>query len=188
MGANRVKGWLFGEYVRMIRQRKDVDWSGVLGDDDLGIVRQRIANADWYPMDVFERLGNAILSQLPGDKLRAVRLWGGMSVDDLLQFHPNLVVRTDPVESLMRFRVLRSTFFDFEAIQIPMLVHDAAHIVIAYGMGAIAEEAAAHQTMGFFERVVALSGGRDVRAAFVERSWAGDTRTLLELGWTSPKT
>ena len=94
-----------------------------------------------------------------------------------------LVAERDPVESLTRFRVLRGTFFDFEAISIPMLHDDEARIVIDYGMGMPAEEAACMQAIGFFERVLELSGCVSVNHRFLERSWVVDPRTMIELTW-----
>jgi hypothetical protein len=54
-------------------------------------------------------------------------------------------------------------------------------------MGAIAEEVASHQTMGFFEKLLELAGATDVYARFVQRSWKGDPRTLIALAWVSPE-
>ena len=91
----------------------------------------------------------------------------------------------DPLETLNRFRVLRSTYFDFDALTVIMLHEGAAEIEVSYHMGMPAEEAAAYQTMGFFERQVELAGGREIEAQFRQRSWAGDARTLLALVWAS---
>jgi hypothetical protein len=175
---------LFLDYVRMVRARKDLDWSTQLSADELRFVNAKIDLDAWYPMPVFERLGNAILALVAADQMELVRLWGYHSVDGLCAKEPDLLAAGDPVESLMRFRVLRSTFFDFEALQVPMLVPDEAQVVIAYGMGNPAEEAASWQTMGFFQRLLELAGGTEVRADFIEKSWAGDARTLLVLAWT----
>jgi hypothetical protein len=53
-------------------------------------------------------------------------------------------------------------------------------------MGMPAEEAAAYQTMGFFEGLLELAGVRELRAAFRERSWDGDARTLIAISWQMP--
>ena len=64
------------------------------------------------------------------------------------------------------------------------MLHDhETEIVIRYHMGMPAEEAAAMQTLGFFERLLELAGARDVDATLRERSWIGDARTLLVLRW-----
>jgi hypothetical protein len=174
---------LFAEYVRMIRGHKDFDWASQLAPEDLPYLTGRVDPGGWYPMETFERLGNAILRFIANDDLRAVRMWGRFSVDAHRARQPDLVAVGDPVETMQRFRVFRSTFFDFPALDILMLVDDEAEIAIAYGMGARAEEAASYQTMGFFERQLELAGASDVEAKFTQRSWAGDPRTLLALHW-----
>lgn len=181
----QVKGVLFLDYVRMIRSHKRVDWSQHLAPEDLSYLSTPIDPKAWYPMAGFERLGNAILKVIAQNQLLAVRMWGRFSVDQLRKDQPELVAVGDPLETLNRFRVLRSTYFDFDALKLIMLHEGAAEIEIAYHMGMPAEEAASYQTMGFFERQVELAGGREVEARFPQRSWAGDARTLLALTWTS---
>ena len=167
----------------MIRSQKDVDWKAHLLPRDMDYLKQRIEPAEWYPMETFERFGIAILKEVADGKVESVRMWGRFSVDDLARQHEGLVVEGDPVESLMRFKVLRGSFFDFEAIEIPMLLDNEAHVVISYGMSNLAEEAASNQTMGFFERLVEIAGGSDVHAEFISRSWAGDPQTVVRLSW-----
>lgn len=179
-----VKGVLFADYIRMIRSHKGVDWTRLLTIEDLTFLRTQIEPDEWYPMASFERLGNAILSVIALNDLNAVRQFGWHQVDQLAIANPMLVAPDDPVETLSRFRVLRSTFFDFEALQIPLLHEDEARVLVAYHMGLRAEEAASYQTLGFFERLLALSGADNARGGFLERSWAGDERTLLELTWS----
>ncbi len=178
-----VRGVLFADYVRMIRGQKGVDWSQHLLPEDLPYLKAHIEPLDWYPMASFERMGNAILRVVAQSNLEAVRMWGRFQVDQLRIAQPALVAPRDPVETLTRFRILRSTYFDFEALRIPMLLEDEAQVVISYYMGMPAEEAASIQTMGFFERLLELAGATGVHARFKERSWGGDSRTLLELRW-----
>ena len=178
-----VKGVLFADYVRMLRGHKTVDWSRQLHSDDLPFLKSKIVATEWYPMVTFERMGNAILREVADNDLEAVRMWGRFSVDALRAASPQLVADGDPLETLMRFRVLRSTFFDFEALEIPSLSEGQADIVIHYHMGSIAEEAACYQTMGFFERLLDLGGATNIFVHFTSRSWNGDARTLLQVSW-----
>jgi hypothetical protein len=181
--SRHVKGILFADYVRMIRGTKGVDWKRHLDDEDLAYVSLRIEPEAWYPMTTFERLGNAILKEIAGGEVEAARMWGRISVDQLRATTPNLVADGDPLDTLMRFRVLRSTFFDFDALEVRAASPDHATILIRYHMGAMAEEAAAFQTMGFFERLLSVAGANAIDARFKERSWAGDKQTLLALAW-----
>ena len=184
--SRRVKGILFAEYVRMIRGHKQYDWHAQLEAEDLAHLSARVDPAGWYPMETFERFGNAILTNVALGQLEAVRMWGRFSVDQHRAAQPALVEPGDPVETLQRFRVLRATFFDFPALEIPLLLDDQAEVVIRYHMGARAEEAASFQTMGWFERQLELAGATNVNARLTERSWAGDARTLLSLSWDPP--
>ncbi len=181
--SRHVKGVLFSDYVRMIRSTKGVDWKRHLDAEDLAYVAVRIEPNAWYPMTTFERLGNAILKEIAGGEVEAARMWGRISVDQLRTATPSLVAEGDPLETLMRFRVLRSTFFDFEALEVRSASPDHATISIGYHMGAMAEEAASYQTMGFFERLLDVAGAEGVDARFTQRSWTGDRQTLLELAW-----
>jgi hypothetical protein len=181
--VRQVKGILFVDYVRMLRGYKGVDWSAHLPPEDLAYLSAHIDPDGWYPMATFERLGNQILHFVAKDDLQAVRMWGRFSVDVLRSRYPMLLAQGDPIETVNRFRVLRASFFDFDALEILMLHDDEAEIVIRYYMGMPAEEAASIQTLGFFERLIELSGGKNVDAKLRERSWLGDRRTLLALRW-----
>jgi len=181
--SRNVKGSLFADYVRMIRARKDVKWERHLPPEDLAHVLRHVDLVGWYPMETFERLGNAILAEIANGDLRLVRLWGRLSASPLAELHPTLVSAADPVETLMRFKVLRASFFDFEALEIPMLIQGEAQVVIRYHMGPTAEEAASYQTVGFCEGLLSLADASEVEAEFAQRSWAGDPRTLVFLRW-----
>jgi hypothetical protein len=140
----------------------------------------------WYPMATFERMGNQILRTTARGELFPVQLWGRYSASQMRAAHPSLLSPGDPIETLNRFRVMRETFFDFSALEVPILHDDEAQIIVRYHMGMPAEEAAAHQTMGFFEGLLELAGARDIRAQFRERSWQGDPKTLIAITWRMP--
>ncbi|MDB4946692.1 MAG: hypothetical protein JWP97_6226 [Labilithrix sp.] len=181
--TRNVKGILFADYVRMMRSRKDMDWSIHVPREDMYYLRAKVEPLDWYPMETFERFGNAILAEIGGGSLEAVRMWGRLSVDALSAASPSLVAPGDPVDTMMRFRVQRATYFDFEAIEIPALAPGRAEIIIHYHMGARAEEAASYQTMGFFERLVEVAGATSVHAQLTECSWTTSNRTVLVIDW-----
>lgn len=180
-----VKGVLFLDYVRMLRSHKGIDWVRHLPPEDHPWLEERIDPSGWYPMAAFERIGELILTHVARGDLQAVRQWGRLSVDLLRAVTPALVEPGDPIETLNRFRVLRTTYFDFDALAVPMLHDGDAQIVIGYYMQPIAEEAAAFQTMGFFERLLETADAGPVEASFASRAWIGEARTLLVLRWRS---
>jgi hypothetical protein len=182
----QVKGTLFVDYVRMLRAKKGVDWARYLAPQDLVYLEERISPDGWYPMTTFERMGVAILDEVAGKNLGMAELWGRMSTDGLCALHPNLLAPGDPCESLMRFQVLRQGFFDYPALTMREITDGEASVEVAYGMGARAEEAAAHQTLGFFARLLEVSGATHVKVGFAACSWDGAPRTIITMQWASP--
>jgi hypothetical protein len=174
---------LFVDYVRMLRAEKAVDWSKFLSPHDLGYLTQRIEPEEWYPMETFERMGLAILATIAGGSVESVRAFGRLSIDWLCRSTPGLVARGDPRDTLMRFQVLRRGFFDYPALEIKSISDGEAAIHIAYGMSPRAEEAASWQTLGFFERLVEVAGGEDVKAWFSSRAWENEPTTIAQIRW-----
>ena len=170
----------------MLRAYKGVDWSAYLTADDLPYLAAHVEPAEWYPMESFERMGVAILREIARDDLKLVQHFGRVSLNALSKQYDNLVAPGDPHESLVRFRVLRQSFFDFPALEIQDVFEREASAVIGYGMGAVAEEAATYQTMGFFERLLELSGGDRVRVSLAAASWLGDAKTRIRMSWAKP--
>jgi hypothetical protein len=180
----KVKGTLFVDYVRMLRAHKGADYTSYLYPEDMEYLLSRIDPAEWYPMRTFERMGIAILSEVAHGDLETVRQFGRISIDWLCHQHPTLLARGDPPTTLMRFQVLRRTFFDYAALELTSLCDGEAAVAVSYEMGPVAEEAATWQTVGFFERLLEVAGAGDVQAWLSSRSWAGDARTLIQLRWT----
>ena len=182
-----VKGSLFVDYVRMMRSRKDVDWTRHLKTEDLPYLATRIDPAGWYPMETFSRFGIAILDEIAhGDSFLA-RGWGRMSVDHLVTVEEGLLVEGDPRESLMRLLVHRTSLFDFDPVSLPQLTDRHATVHVHYGMSSRAEQAASFQTLGFFGRLVELAGGRGVLTRLTQRSWEGDPVTAFMVDWEPPE-
>jgi hypothetical protein len=167
----------------MLRRSKHVQWERLLPPEDVVYLKQRVEAEAWYPMATFERFGVAILENVEGATLEAVRLWGRFSASVYATEHIELIAPREPMETLMRLRVLRGTLFDFPAFDIPMLIDNQALVSMSYQMGPVAEEAACVQTMGFCEGILALAGAPAVRAEFDTRSWLGAPQTRMNLEW-----
>ena len=179
-----VKGIFFVDYVRMIKRRKDVDWSRHLEPGDLELLAGRIEHDAWYPVEVFERMGLAILREIAESSMEAVHLWGRYYMDGLFEMHDTLIVEGDPQESLMRFHMLRKSFFDYDALQLEGFMGTEVTLTIHYGMSALAEEASVSQTLGFFERLLELSGAEAITHEIEQRSWEGAPSTIVRLRWS----
>jgi hypothetical protein len=184
VSQRHVKGALFVDYVRMIRGHKSTAWAQHLTPRDLDYLGKRVEPDAWYPMDTFERMGIAILAEIRPD-LETIRAWGGAQVKWLCAQEPSPLVVGDVFETLMRFRVVRASFFDYPALDIEDLTEGEATLIISYGMSKRAEEAASWQTVGFFERLLEVAGATGVRASFATKAWEDDLVTTAALRWTA---
>lgn len=181
----QVKGTLFVDYVRMLRANKEAHWTRHLLSADIEYLKQRIDPTGWYPMDSFERMGVAILAEVAQGDLSAVRAWGRAQTEWILQTQTDLLAPGEPTESLMRFQVMRNSFFNYTAVEFDYVYDGEAALEVKYGMGPTAEEAASLQTLGFFERLVELAGAQKVEGWFSAESWKGAPVTTLQLRWTA---
>jgi hypothetical protein len=177
---------LFVDYVRMLRARKGVPLGDYLEVGDHEYLIQHIDPAGWYPMDVYERLGLAILGEIAGNDLELVRNWGRQTIDELAFAQPELFAGADLRETFMRFQVLRQSLFDYPAARITAIHDGEARIEISYGMSPKAEEAATYQSIGFLERLLEISGARNPEVRLRTRSWEGDDTTVIHARWQQP--
>lgn len=180
----KVKGFLFRDYVKMLKSQPAADWTPYLLPSDMPYLVEPIQEKEWYPFDAFERLGLAIIAEIANHSMEAVRLWGRLSADNLFKAFPTLLCEGDPMETMMRFHVLRKMFFSFDAVNIETFYTQYAKLKIGYEMSETAEEAATYQTVGVMERLIERSGGNEIQYAFLSRAWKGDPVTILELRWT----
>lgn len=184
--SRHVRGFLFVDYVRIIRAHKQIAWEEHLQEEDLPWLSQQIELHEWYPMDSYERMGLAILDNIAGGDMELIHRWGRETVDLLHESQPYLIADGDPSETFNRFDVLRQTLFDFPAVQSRFIRDGKVSILIDYKMSARAEEAACHQSLGFIERLLELAGAENIQVGLARRSWSGDGDTVMEVAW-SPK-
>jgi hypothetical protein len=181
--SRQVKGVLFADYVRMLRATKNVPWENHLPAQDLHFLSERIDPGGWYPMESYERMGLAILDQIAHGDFAIVRQWGRKTIDELRAVEPVLFEGSDPREIFMRFQVLRQTLFNFPAAEVLSIRDGKAVVQVLYGMSARAEEAASWQSVGFLERLMEVSGARDVEAWFESTVWGGAPATRIIVAW-----
>jgi len=179
----QVCGILFLDYVRMLRRRKSEHLDKYLQPGDLQYLSQQIEPDGWYPMQVFERMGLAILGEIVGTETDSIRLWGRTQISEVLRFVPDLRVEGKPQDSITAVGTYLSALFDYPAVTVVDSAEGSATVRISYGMSAEAEEAACWQALGFFESLVEEAGGEAVRGEFTQTSWTGADATELKLHW-----
>lgn len=181
--VKKVRGSLFADYVRMIKKRPDIDWSKYLTPEDMAYLNRHIHENEWYPFDVYERMGIGIIKEVAGENYESVRAWGRLAGEKLVRTNKSLLSQNDPMESLMRFHILRGSFFDFDPVYIRNLSPFFAKLEINYGLSQVAEKAATYQALGYIEMLLKLSGAANIKYRFPEKCWEGAPYTVLDISW-----
>jgi len=181
--TKHVKGTLFLDYVRMIKKRKDTDWSRHLEPEDREIIKGQVLPSNWYPLDSYQRMGVAVLHEIAGGDVQVVREWGKRSLEELTKVYRNLVQEGEPMKSMERFQILRARFFDFEGLKIEPRQGNRVHLTVDMAFENVAEEAYAYQMAGSFERLLELSGAKNVTWKFHQKAWEGDESTVIDISW-----
>jgi len=181
--AKHVKGTLFLDYVRMIRKRKEVDWSKHLRREDLEILGRMVLPSEWYPLETYQRCGVAVLHEIAQGDVQAVRAWGGRSMDELMKIYKNLAEENNPLKALEKLQLLRRRFFDFEGLEISPQGGNRVQVKVDVAFGGVADEAYAYQMLGTVERLLERTGAKKIESKFMQRAWQGAPHTVIEFGW-----
>ncbi len=184
--AKEVKGTLFVDYVRMVRSRKDVDWSKYLNEEDMKFLGQhtRILASNWYPFDTFERMGIGVFHEIGGGDPEVIRRWGQASVDLMVKVYKQLVEPGDPIRSAENFNLFRAGFFNFPGVELELFPDDKLiKLYVFFSKNEQAAEAQAYQAFGAIERLIDLAGAKNIKYEFVARVWDGDPKTIIEITW-----
>ena len=184
--TRHVKGTLFVDYVRMLKSRKDVDWSKYLNEEDMKFLDERIMPSSWYPFDTFERFGLGILREIGGGRYESARMWGRMSTDLLLKVYKNMIEPGDPEHSVRKFDIVRSGFFDFPGVKAEVVSNNLLHLTVRFSTDKVVGKAQAYQALGAVERLLELAGAEEIEHTFQTSVWEDDPETLVEITWKTP--
>ena len=185
-----VKGSLLEDVVRLIRANKDKDWRKYLTEKDLDIIHGQILPSSWYPLDVYERAEFAVFMEIGKGKLEMAHQWGRFLMEDLVKrVYQNLIEEGDPMIALERFSLFRKQLFrfndpNFRVIEFQQTGEKKARITIRIHHPVETFEAYTHQSIGSFERLVELAGGKNVAVNIVEYEWKGKIPySVLDISW-----
>lgn len=185
-----VKGSLLVDVVRLIRANKDRDWKKYLNEKDLEIIESQILPTAWYPLDTYERAERAIFQEIGQGKLENARIWGRFAIDDMVKrIYQNLIEEQDPMLTLERFTLFRKQLFrfqdpNFQPMEFSQMGPKQVRIKIQLNHPLELFEAYAYQSMGSFERLVELAGGKEPKVSIVEYDWKSRCPyAVLEVSW-----
>lgn len=182
MMDKKVKGTVFSEYVRMIKNNRSLDWDKYLTEDDWKLVNEMILPSTWYPVESYARMGLAVFKLLAGGDVNAAWNWGRLSLDGLTKVYKNLI-SDDPYESMRKFAMIQRSLANFALIEVEKEGENTLHIVLQVNFGEEEDMAYAYQMGGMLERTAELSAPGKATVTIIKKTWEGDAQTVFEMKW-----
>jgi hypothetical protein len=186
----KIKGALLMEYVRLIRDNKDKDWKKYLDEEDSKIIFGAVMPNAWYPLEVYEHAGKAIFKEIAQGDLKNAKIWGRFVIEDLgNRFYHNLVRFQDPEGALERCMTFILQWFqfddpNFQAIQVEKVGPKQVKMTLRNDHPYDYFEAYAYQSLGTFERIVELNGGKEVKAEITTQNYKSNTPSVtIMVSW-----
>lgn len=102
-----------------------------LGDQERGLLEERLLVSEWYPFEPFERLLCAVHTQLlGGGDEAAIRLGEKWAEEMLNSIHNMFLVKGDPMRTIRGMARLWDMYFDFGRVSVTNEDVDAVEIVV----------------------------------------------------------
>lgn len=83
MPDQSVKGIWFADYAKMVSKLKDLPWERYLTPEDLKLIQDRILPAQWYPVELYQRIAIAAFELVGQGKPEMAQLAGRNFMDQL---------------------------------------------------------------------------------------------------------
>jgi hypothetical protein len=188
MSAQKVKGTMLLDFVKMVRKHRHLNWNKYLEPQDWEVVDAKILPGVWYPAGVYIRCSIAAFYLLGKGNLEAARANGRMIAGRMFEnTYKSLTQIKDPAKGLNQFLLIFSSLFNLTLLT-PEAIEPRharlAHVNNFDSPAAISTSAAfAYQLLGFLESVVEVTGGRRVKGSVVSKQWEGAPATILDITW-----
>ena len=179
----RVKGTILLDFVKTVKADKSGVYDGLLGEEDLKIIKQRILPSNWYPYETYKHLFSAVVEVLAHGDMDTVRQWGRIYGEAIVTgVYKGIIKEGEPMESLKKYGTYIKNLFDSAEIIIQP-VGDTEAIIITRGFEP-GFEPQYHMMAGWIERTLELCGAEEIKIEFIGRSWMGDPETRFSMSWT----
>ena len=130
----RIKGTWFTDYVKVIRANKHrkAEFDNYLKPEDWQLVETKILPSQWYPLETYKRIGEAIFRVIAGSSLEMTFIFGQQILKELLKTYKNMLVVGDPAASVAKLVHLHDNFFKNIQSKTEIVEKDEHHLVIKF--------------------------------------------------------
>jgi len=179
-----VKGSVLIDYVKLFNASPHLPWSDHLTPEDLAQLRQLILPVSWYPLELFQRLGQAVFKLVSKENDAVVHGFGRFLADKMNQENPGMVTQGRPQDTLRKYAMIQDRLYSFKVLQIEALGPGQVLVRIMPSLDTAGARLFAAVTAGTIERLIELSAGRQVQIKpILNKSPQGEEQNSLEAAW-----
>ncbi|MFQ5671120.1 MAG: hypothetical protein ACE5HD_11475 [Acidobacteriota bacterium] len=149
---------------------------------DVKLLAPRILASAWYPMELYNRLDLAICQAFAAGNLVLCREIGAFSARRALSGTYRIYLKDGPTALLHRLSVLHAAFYDKGSMQVTPV--DRGHCLIRNVYVPRSSRTNCLVASGFYQTVVEMSGGKNVRVTEGNCSANGAPVCLFNILWS----
>lgn len=180
----QIKGIFLKDYVAIVSQSLELEWSRYLTEADWAIARSMIVPAQWYPAETMAHIGRGIFELRAQRNYEAVRAHGRARATE--SFDPatqKFLLKNDPGAALAAYAMIARRYIDELNITLEKSEPGKAEVCFAPVDQVPAWDLFREIQAGTLEKLVELNGGKNPRAEFISESRAGREACLMRVKW-----
>jgi len=180
----QIKGIFLKDYVELLKQTPELEWSRYLTAADWEIARSMIVPAQWYPAETMAHIGRGIFEMRTQSNYAAVRAHGRARATD--SFDPatlKFLLKHDPAASLQAYAMIARRYIDEITVTLEKSGPGMAEVCFAPVDNVPAWDLFREIQAGTLEKLVELNGGKDPRAEFISELRSGREACLIRVRW-----
>ena len=180
----RIKGIFLKDYVEIVNQSPELEWSRYLTAADWEIARSLILPTQWYPAETMAHIGRGIFEMRTQNNYEAVRAHGRARATD--SFDPatkKFLLKDEPVASLQAYAMIARRFIDEISINLENAGPGRVEVCFSPVDQVPAWDLFREIQAGTLEKLVELNGGKNPRADFVSEPRQGREACIIRVTW-----
>ena len=180
-----VKGIWFADYAKMVSKLKDLPWERYLTPEDLKVIEGRILPAQWYPLDLYQRIAIAAFELVGKGKPEMAQLAGRNFLDQLAadEALKPFLNSGDPERALQHFTAIHKRLITLGDAHYEKIAARRIRYTITWNKPWKGLFPFVHNFAGFLIRLVEVNGGKQVKIAFDDQKLDERDRLNYDLQW-----
>jgi uncharacterized protein (TIGR02265 family) len=185
MDEVRVKGIWFLDFAKMVRKLDDLPWSRYLTPEDLEIIRGDILPSQWYPADLYQRLGVAAFELVGQGKPENAQAAGRAFVERMIndEVLGPFLKTGEPGLAIQHFITIYRRLLTLGEARVEKTGEKRLRFTVHWRKGQIGIFPFIHNFAGFLFRLVEVNGGRQVKIAFDDQNLEERDSIEYDLQW-----